>query len=1126
VRFPTLDDLAAADAARVGGKAWNCARLKQRGFPVPDGLVILAEASDADLAAVDRHTWFEHWPPNERFAVRSSGLAEDAPEQSFAGVHDTRLNVRRPDLLDAVLACRASANSERAKAYRRARALPATATATGVLIQRMIQPVASGVAFTIDPLTGATDELVVNSAPGLGAALVDGQVDPDEIRIRKRDAVVVFRRAGGVSDGPKGPSLHDVGVLDGLPKLTLTDAQIQELASLLLAIEREYGSPQDVEWCHDGAQFWIVQSRPITTHHNLRPSRVERRLSGGTEVGDIEWTRANLAEVLPELTSPQALAVFEDMLNTAERHHLGRLLAPYDALGPMVKPFYGRLYFNLSQLRHVCLMGFTAPAGMLRSLGHAGEIRAEDERIRRPPLLGLLKCLPDFARLLSRHFRAAQVMRDHESTIAAFTKRVASVNPEQLTDFQIWTGLADWQREGTKLLEVVLLFGSVMIHEVLLRKICERLDFPFERLLYSHLAVGERSVSAQQAFDLVALADLARDEPRAATWLSESNGQPADIRVALHGTAFLAAFDSFLDRYGHRGLYESDWALPRYSEDPTPLLQAIRTHLRDGRDDSRAAALVRVAAEADAVRSEFERRMTGVRRWTLLPRARQLLATIKQYYVWREQCRSDMIRVLAIMRPWHLVLARRFVERGWLDRLENYFLLRIEEIASAIQNPAASNTFRDIVAQRAVEAERYRRFEMPLLMRESELPRLMRASAVSEVHDDDRELRGVPVSRGSVEGEVVVIDDPGDFAHMKRGAILVTRATDPSWTPLFTLASGVIVEVGGVLSHASTVAREYGIPALANVRARDAAVAHRRSRPAERDRGLRQEDLSPAMLASADAPSLGLVRRVRRDVGVVSRRGADPVSLVVSRTPTPVDAGRCDVSRRRRAGHARVAHEPLVSGSLLAARLCQERLRRARVRLRWTRAADEASGPVRMERQWPRWLGDREVQGLRRSPRRHVSRRRYHSRAHQHAGGHHVGARARRSAGDDHLRAAARHALAGGDAASRDRRRTSNDERRTTGSCVYGAKPPVSDGQPRRVRSRHAARVHGRTHEIPLCRASHGDGCRARRVRHGRREDRAAGRRDLRRVSRVRAGRLHLRRRLSALCKRRRHGAP
>jgi phosphohistidine swiveling domain-containing protein len=121
---------------------------------------------------------------------------------------------------------------------------------------------------------------------------------------------------------------------------------------------------------------------------------------------------------------------------------------------------------------------------------------------------------------------------------------------------------------------------------------------------------------------------------------------------------------------------------------------------------------------------------------------------------------------------------------------------------------------------------------MPLLMRESDLPRLLRAAAVSGAPDSDGgALSGLPVSGGCVEAEVVVVRSPADFGRMTRGAILVAPATDPSWTPLFTLASGVIVEVGGVLSHASTIAREFGLPAIANVK-----HATRRLRTGERVR--------------------------------------------------------------------------------------------------------------------------------------------------------------------------------------------------------------------------------------------------------------------------------------------------
>ncbi len=809
--FRSLDTLTAADAALIGGKAWNCARLKQHGFPVPDGLVVPAGAPDSEVAAIARDPWFDRQPPDARFAVRSSGLDEDSAAESFAGIHETHLNVERAGLAEAVRACRASADSDRARAYRRARGMPADASAVGVLVQRMIQPTVSGVAFTIDPVTAVDSEMVINAAPGLGVAVVDGSVNPDEIRVRKADGQIAsYQTATG----------------------SLGAAQVTELATLLTAIERHYGAPQDIEWCYDGTQFWIVQARPITSHS---PARTEVK-------ADIEWTRANLAEVLPELTTPQALTAIEDMLNTAERRYMGRLVAPYDELGPMVRSFYGRLYFNLTQMRRVCFITATPPAAILRSLGHSGHIPPEDEETPRPSWWLWLSHFPDFLRILGRHLRARKLLRAHERTIGGFLQELAGVDPATLSDDRLWSEIADWQKRSPETIEIVLLFGGVLFWEQQLRKMCESVGFPFERLLYSHLAAGERSVSAQQAFDLVALVDVARTEPRAADWLSRSGTHHSEMRAALDGTQFLRAFDQFLDRYGHRGLYESDWGLPRYREDPSPLLQAIRMHLRDGHDAARAANVGRADAEAAAMWSEFERAMTGWQRLTLLPRARKLAKTIKQYYVWREQCRSDMIRVAAALRAWHLVLADRFVERGWLDRQDDYFFLLFDEIAALVgkegharpepvegrasdargstSSPRAAG-LRAIVSKRRAEMERNRRVEMPLLMRESELPALIaqaRLEADTAYDQDDKELRGTPVSRGSVEAEVVVITDPGDFGSMKRGAILVTRATDPSWTPLFTLAAGVIVEVGGVLSHASTIAREYGLPALANVK--------------------------------------------------------------------------------------------------------------------------------------------------------------------------------------------------------------------------------------------------------------------------------------------------------------------
>ena len=215
----------------------------------------------------------------------------------------------------------------------------------------------------------------------------------------------------------------------------------------------------------------------------------------------------------------------------------------------------------------------------------------------------------------------------------------------------------------------------------------------------------------------------------------------------------------------------------------------------------------------------------------MLPRVRKSIQKIKQYYVWREQVRFDLVRVLAVGRRCHLALADRFVERGWIDHRDDYFQLYLREIGEVIAGQRSHQELRGIVITRKAETAKHRAIQMPLWMRDSDLARLIRTAGVSARSDDESQLTGHPVSGGTVEAEVVVVRDSGDFGRMKRGAILVAPATDPSWTPLFTLASGVIVEVGGVLSHASTIAREYGLPAIANVK-----HATRRLRTGERVR--------------------------------------------------------------------------------------------------------------------------------------------------------------------------------------------------------------------------------------------------------------------------------------------------
>lgn len=766
----TLDEITDSDRSRVGGKAYNCARLKQAGFPVPDGLVVPPDASDQDIARLSEHRWFRSLPEPTLFAVRSSGLAEDSAGDSFAGMHETTLNVDRARLAETVRHCRRSADSEQARAYRAARNLPADHRAIAVLVQRMVPAVKSGVAFTVNPVTGA-NEIIVNSVSGLGEALVSGQVNPEEERLPKTD-----------------PS---------------------PLARLAVGIEAVFGSPQDIEWCFDGEHYWVVQSRPVTT---TVPSEVRPALS--TRGSEIEWTRANLAEVFPEQLSPQALDAYVPLLDKGERAFFGRLMAPEAELGPIIKAFYGRPYFNLSQLRHVTDSVGAAFANTLRSLGHPEQIHPDDDVAPKPSLKRFLRVVPDIVRLTGYDLRMARIFHDHQARARQVEERLTQVNPSTLSDKEIWATLQQWLDRAPEAIPPVFVMSSVQAREDVIRKACARVGFSYEALTYPNLAAGARSVSTQQAFDVIALANVARGETRSREYLRRNDGTFADFRTALADTKFLTEFEQFLSRYGHRGRYESDWSIPRLREQPAPVLFAIREQL-DAPPQDPVLLSQRQAAEARLAWQQFEARLTPWQRWTLLPRVRKTLRQLKQQYLWREEVRSDLTRVLAALRPYHLTLARRFVQRRWLDRTDDYFLLVLDEVRQACEDPARGDSLRAIAAKRAAQRAAERDLRLPLFMRESELPALMAAGA-SNGHSDV--LTGLCVSPGSIDGEVVVMRDPSEFIAMKRGAILVAPATDPSWTPLFTLASGVIVEVGGMLSHASTIAREYGLPALANVK--------------------------------------------------------------------------------------------------------------------------------------------------------------------------------------------------------------------------------------------------------------------------------------------------------------------
>ena len=272
-----LGDPKSFDANLVGGKAAHLSRLARMQHCVPDGfclpVTVMDQAHPVDLRDEIERAIADlmacHRLPDLTVAVRSSAVDEDGAGASFAGQHETYLNlVGTEAVLQAVARCWESAHAERALDYRRQQGLSVERIRLAVLVQRLVAADVSAVVFSANPVTGNRDEVVINASWGLGESLVGGTVTPDTFVVRKADLAVTDRL---VSEKQRMTVAVPGGTREvAVPRFlrqetTLTDDQAAEIAQLALSLEAAMGWPVDVECAYARGQLYLLQCRPITT---------------------------------------------------------------------------------------------------------------------------------------------------------------------------------------------------------------------------------------------------------------------------------------------------------------------------------------------------------------------------------------------------------------------------------------------------------------------------------------------------------------------------------------------------------------------------------------------------------------------------------------------------------------------------------------------------------------------------------------------------------------------------------------------------------------------------------------------------------------------------------------------
>lgn len=777
-----LDRLAGADAddpAAIRAAAAEVRRAVERAA-LPGDVAAAVTAALSRLGA------------DAAYAVRSSATAEDLPAASFAGQQDTYLNVvGTAEVLRHVSRCWASLFTERAVTYRRRHGIDDRAVDMAVVVQRMVFPDAAGIMFTADPVTGNRTVVSVEAGFGLGEALVSGLVNPDVFTVR--DGAVVGRTIGAksraVHAAPGGGTRETPVDPARQTSPALTDAQAVRLAALGRRIEARFGRPQDIEWALTGDDVHILQSRPITTLFPVPAAAADGRFHVYLSVGH--------QQMMTDAMKPLGRSMWR-LTAMAPMHEAGGRLF-VDAT-PHLSTAAGRAAF-------LDMIGRTDPLtrdALETVLARDVVPAAPDPAPAGPPAGGPPQPIDTDPAIVTTLVERSQ------ASVAALRRDLGARSGPELFDF-LTEAFAEHKRVLTDPLSGQAIMAGMQATWWLDDKLGEWLG---ERDAADTLTLSAPgNVASEMGLALLDVADVIRAYPDVVAFLRDAaaDGFLDDLLKLPGGPEAREAIEGYLDRYGMRCVGEIDITRPRWSERPATLVPLILDNVRNFAPGAAARRFAQGRERAEAKAREVLDRLRalpgGERR---AAETQAVIERVRTFAGYREYPKYDIVSRYAVYKQALMAEAGRLARAGVLTAAEDVFYLTFDE-------------FREVAATGRVDAALIRRRREEFRAHQALTPPRVLTSDGEALNGSYRRddvptgaLVGLPVSAGVVEGRARVVTDLAG-AGLEPGDILVTAHTDPSWTPLFVGAAGLVTEVGGLMTHGAVIAREYGLPAVVAV---------------------------------------------------------------------------------------------------------------------------------------------------------------------------------------------------------------------------------------------------------------------------------------------------------------------
>lgn len=736
------------------------------------------------------------------YAVRSSATAEDLPLASFAGQQDTYLNIiGKESLMKHVSKCWASLFTDRAISYRIQNGFDHRKVYLSVVIQRMIFPESSGIMFTADPVTSNRKVLNIDASYGLGEALVSGLVNADIYKIHKEKIVdkKISNKKVAIYGLKEGGTEERTLKEEQQNSQTLTDGQILELAAVGRKIENYFGMPQDIEWCFSKGKFYIVQSRPITTIYPAPENDGTNRV----------YASMGHLQMMTEDIKPLGMS-FCKMLSFW--------------FGQNLVSAGGRLFIDGTY-------DLSSPIGrkvLISSTGNA-------DILMKNAILKLMK-RKDFIKDLPKG--KGSITMD----TGGFSWIIQAIKVYQKNDISIVEGLISYNEELIDIIEQEIeklsgdeLFEFILQDTMKLKSVLTGPENMKMMVVGGYVSnwinkkiekwLGEKAaadilsksvpnnITSKMGLDLMDVADVVRKYPEVLEYFNHAADETffEELAKIEGGSEVSESFRIFLKKYGMRCPGEIDITKPRWSEKPTGLIPVIFSNIKNFEPNMSKAMFEKGLKEARHKEEDILRRLQelpGGKRKAV--KAKKMISVLRNFIGFREYPKYSFIRRFQIYKNALLKEADVLVNKGIILNREDVYYLSFEEFRNAVQTYKVDYS---IITNRKNEYEIYEKLTPPRVMTSE-------GEIIIGEYDGGKipqgSLAGVAVSAGVIEGRARVVLKLED-ANIEEGDILVTSFTDPSWTPLFISAKGLVTEIGGLMTHGAVITREYGLPAVVGV---------------------------------------------------------------------------------------------------------------------------------------------------------------------------------------------------------------------------------------------------------------------------------------------------------------------